>query len=116
MNYGYQEMVTLMNLQDAGLFKQKLDKKQQGYFDWNWNKIKETFNLIDENMNRKAPQDFSYVYNGYAPISVRLIEFFIEHKGLTSMLQKNWLKLVGLTPETVKIPVGEHKFFNPPAA
>ena len=55
MNYGYQEMVTLMNLQDAGLFKQKLDKKQQGYFEWNWNKIKETFNLIDENMNRMAP-------------------------------------------------------------
>jgi hypothetical protein len=33
MNYGYQEMVTLVNLQDAELFKQKLDKKQEGYFD-----------------------------------------------------------------------------------
>ena len=27
MNYGYQEMVTLMNLQDAGLFRMKYDKK-----------------------------------------------------------------------------------------
>lgn len=33
MNYGYQEMVTMMNLQDAGLFKEK-NKKNPGYFDW----------------------------------------------------------------------------------
>ena len=85
LNYGYQEMVTLMNLQDAGLFRQKLDKKQPGYFDWNWEKIKTTFNLIDENMNRHSPSDISYVYNGYSPISVRLIEFFIEHKGISTL-------------------------------
>ena len=42
LNYGYQEMVTLMNLEDAGLFKLK-DKKAPGYFDWNWNKIKDQF-------------------------------------------------------------------------
>ena len=40
MNYGYQEIVTLMNLSDAGLFKLK-DKKAAGYFDWNWQRIKE---------------------------------------------------------------------------
>jgi vacuolar protein sorting-associated protein 33B len=40
MNYGYQEMVTLMNLSDAGLFKLK-DKKSTGYFDWNWQRIKD---------------------------------------------------------------------------
>ena len=115
MNYGYQEMVTLMNLQDAGLFRMKYDKKQPEYFDWNWQKIKDTFNLIDEGMNRLSPSDISYVYNGYSPISVRLIEYFIEHKGITPLLQKNVLKLVGVKPEHVKIPQGEAKFFNPQA-
>lgn len=113
MNYGYQEMVTLMNLQDAGLFRMKFDKKQPEYFDWNWQKIKDTFNLIDEGMNRLSPSDISYVYNGYSPISVRLIEYFIEHKGITPLLQKNVLKLIGVKPEHVKIPQGEAKFFNP---
>ena len=39
MNYGYQEIVTLMNLQDSGLLRLK-DKKAPGYIDWNWEKIK----------------------------------------------------------------------------
>lgn len=83
MNYGYQEMVTLMNLADAGLFKLK-DKKAPGYFDWNWTKIKENLNLINaEGVNELSPSDISYVYNGFAPISVRLIEMFLELGGLS---------------------------------
>ena len=43
MNYGYQEMITLMNLQDAGLIRVK-EKKEV----FNWDKIKDTFNLVSE--------------------------------------------------------------------
>lgn len=43
MNYGYQEMITLMNMQDAGLIKIK-DRKDN----WNWEKIKSAFNLVSE--------------------------------------------------------------------
>ena len=88
MNYGYQEMVTLMNLQDAGLFKLKeKDKKAAGYFDWQWNKIKEVFNLVnDAGVNFINPSDISYVFNGYAPISVRLIELILEAKGISSLV------------------------------
>ena len=82
MNYGYQEMVTLMNLADAGIFKMK-DKKAPGYFDWNWDKIKTSLNLISSEANVQSPSDISFVYNGFAPISVRLIELFIELGGLS---------------------------------
>lgn len=76
-------MVTLMNLADAGLFKLK-DKKAPGYFDWNWEKIKTSLNLINaDGVNELSPSDISYVYNGFAPISVRLIELFIELGGLS---------------------------------
>ena len=116
MNYGYQEMVTLMNLSDAGLFKVK-DKKMPGYFDWNWLKIKESLKLVnDEGVNFMSPSDISYVYNGFAPISVRLIEMFLEHGGLAPLQQKGILKLVGLTEDKIRISPGESKFFNPPAA
>ena len=50
MNYGYQEIVTLMNLQDAGLFKLK-DKKAPGYFEWNWQKVQDSLGLLDESIN-----------------------------------------------------------------
>lgn len=116
MNYGYQEMVTLMNLSDAGLFKLK-DKKAPGYFDWNWQKIKDGLKLInDEGVNELNPSDITYVYNGFAPISVRLIEMFLEMGGLTPLHQKGLLRLVGLTEDKIRISPGENKFFNPPAA
>jgi len=43
MNYGYQETVTLMNMQDAGLIKVK-DRKDT----WKWENIKSLFNLVSE--------------------------------------------------------------------
>jgi hypothetical protein len=67
-----------MKLQDAGLFKLK-DKKAPGYFEWNWNKIKEQFKLVNDEVNLLSPSDISYVYNGYSPISVRVIEMFLEN-------------------------------------
>mmetsp|Transcript_12718 Transcript_12718/g.21434 ORF Transcript_12718/g.21434 Transcript_12718/m.21434 type:complete len:99 (+) Transcript_12718:1349-1645(+) len=96
MNYGYEHMVTFMSLQDAGLFKIR-DKKAPGYFDWNWNKIKEQFKLVNEEVNHKSPSDISYVFNGYAPISIRLIELILEHQGLSKIM--NLLKLIGLNDE-----------------
>ena len=113
MNYGYQEIVTLMNLQEAGLFKLK-DKKAPGYFDWNWSKIKEIYNLVnDTGANPMGPSDISYVYNGYAPISVRLIQFMLDNNGVQGMHQKNLLKPLGLTDDKVKFSPSEVKLFNP---
>jgi hypothetical protein len=116
MNYGYQEMVTLMNLSDAGLFKIK-DKKMPGYFDWNWQKIKESLKLVnDEGVNFMSPSDISYVYNGFAPISVRLIEMFLEHGGLAALQSKGILRQVGLTDDKIRISPGEAKFFDAKAS
>ena len=67
------------------MFKLK-DKKAPGYFDWNWNKIKEQFNLVnDEGVNFMSPSDISYVYNGYAPISVKILELMLEFNGLQAV-------------------------------
>lgn len=115
MNYGYQEMITLMNLQDAGLFKLK-DKKVAGYVDWNWEKIKDQFKLINEEANLISPSDISYVFNGFCPMSVRIIERIIEQQGMTSMQQKGQLKLIGLTEDKYTIPKTEANLFAAPTA
>ena len=87
-----------MQLQDAGLFKLK-DPKAPGYVAWDWNKIKDTFNLVNENHNPLAPQDISYVYNGYSPISVKLIDLIFEAGGVGNLIaqKKNHFNLIGLT-------------------
>jgi hypothetical protein len=91
-------MVTLMNLQDAGILRVK-DKKAPGYFDWNFDKISETFRLIKDDFNIEQPQDISYIYNGYASLSVKLVESIIQSGGLSKV---DGLKLIGLNDENTK--------------
>ena len=96
-------MVTLMNLQDAGLFKLK-DKKAPGYYDWNWEKIKNQFELLNEDCHLTTPSDISFVFNGFCPLSVRLIERLIDQQGMTAMAHKGLLKMIGLTDDKLAIP------------
>ena len=93
-----------MNMQDAGLFKQR-DKRAPGYFDWNWEKIKTNFNLLpneEEGVNVQAPSDISYVHNGFAPLSVSIIEMILKD-GVAALSQQGRLKLIGLTDDKLKI-------------
>lgn len=66
-----------MNLQDAGLFK--LKDKNTG---WDWAKIKESYNLVNPDINFLEPSDISYILNGFAPLSVRIIELIIKNDGI----------------------------------
>ena len=74
MCYGYNEIATMLNLQDSKLFKLK-DKS------FDWKKVKNEFNLIAEEVNITNPQSIHYVYGGMAPISVSIIERMVQGKG-----------------------------------
>jgi hypothetical protein len=113
MNYGYQEIVTLMNLQDAGLFKLK-DKKAPGYMEWNWEKIKTSLELLNEECNMVAPSDISFVFNGFCPLSVRLVERLVDQNGMQALAAKGTLRLIGLTDDKLAIPANEHRLFATP--
>ena len=77
--YGYQEINTLINLQEAGLFKVK------GKEQIDWKKLKTKFSLISEEVNIANPNDIAYVYGGYAPLSIRFIEQIFNNKGFARM-------------------------------
>ncbi|KAL7986643.1 hypothetical protein Chor_012926 [Crotalus horridus] len=62
--YGYEHILTLNNLEKAGLLKPQLGSRN------NYPTIRKTLRLwMDDN-----PNDISYVYSGYAPLSVRLAQ------------------------------------------
>jgi hypothetical protein len=42
--------------------------------------------LVNENHNPLAPMDISYVYNGYSPISVKLIDLIFEAGGIGNLI------------------------------
>jgi len=65
--YGYESMLTLMNLEKLGMFKLNEQKA-------NWKAVKAAFKLINEDIDEENPQDIAYTHCMYAPLSIRLVE------------------------------------------
>ncbi|KAL6545362.1 Vacuolar protein-sorting-associated protein 33 [Orobanche gracilis] len=70
-SYGFEHIATLNNLEKAGLFR-KQDSRS------NWMTIKRALKLLVEDTNTINPNDISYVFSGYAPLSVRLVQHAIR--------------------------------------
>ncbi|XP_003796059.1 vacuolar protein sorting-associated protein 33A [Otolemur garnettii] len=66
--YGYEHILTLNNLEKAGLLKSQTGGRN------NYPTIRKTLRLWMDDVNEQNPTDISYVYSGYAPLSVRLAQ------------------------------------------
>ncbi|EYU39629.1 hypothetical protein ABFS82_06G187200 [Erythranthe guttata] len=81
-SYGFEHIGTLNNLEKAGLVR-KQDSKS------NWLTIKRTLQLVVEDTDTTNPNDISYVFSGYAPLSIRLVQHAIRSgwRGLEEILR-----------------------------
>lgn len=70
-SYGFEHIATLNNLEKAGLFKKQESKS-------NWLTIKRALQLVVEDTDTANPNDIAYVFSGYAPLSIRLIQHAIR--------------------------------------
>ncbi|PNX96771.1 vacuolar sorting-associated protein 33, partial [Trifolium pratense] len=70
-SYGFEHIATLNNLEKAGLFKKQETKS-------NWLTIKRTLQLVVEDTDTANPNDIAYVFSGYAPLSIRLVQHAIR--------------------------------------
>ncbi|XP_027104943.1 vacuolar protein-sorting-associated protein 33 homolog [Coffea arabica] len=70
-SYGFEHMATLNNLEKAGLFRKQETKG-------NWITIKRALQLVVEDTDTANPNDISYVFSGYAPLSIRLVQHAIR--------------------------------------
>ncbi|KAK4743074.1 hypothetical protein SAY87_001075 [Trapa incisa] len=66
-SYGFEHMATLNNLEKAGLFRKQETKS-------NWLTIKRALQLVVEDTDTANPSDIAYVFSGYAPLSIRLVQ------------------------------------------
>lgn len=71
--YGYQYLFTFDNLVQLGLLKRQSDNKSLTF---SFPRLRKELRLIVPNIDEENPKDIAYVYSGYAPLSVRLIELF----------------------------------------
>ncbi|KAK3422275.1 vacuolar protein-sorting-associated protein 33 homolog [Eucalyptus grandis] len=66
-SYGFEHMATLNNLEKAGLLKKQESKS-------NWLTIKRALQLVVDDTDTANPNDIAYVFSGYAPLSIRLVQ------------------------------------------
>ncbi|KAJ3057503.1 Vacuolar protein sorting-associated protein 33A [Rhizophlyctis rosea] len=68
--YGYPHILTLQNLARAGILRKQDSSTPKNAYP----AIRKAFKLIVDDVNEHKPNDVSYVYSGYAPLSVRLVQ------------------------------------------
>eukprot|EP01133_Synstelium_polycarpum_P004080 gene4080-4752_t len=73
-SYGCEHLLTLLNFERLGLIKKQEAKPTFPI-------IRKELNLIIEEINESNPTDIAYVYSGYAPLSVRLVQQAIRPGG-----------------------------------
>ncbi|KAJ3224336.1 hypothetical protein HK099_008580 [Clydaea vesicula] len=73
--YGYEQILTLQNLQKVGLLKKQVATSSLALAKSNnFPSIRKSLRLIVDDVNEHTPNDISYVYSGFAPISIRLVQ------------------------------------------
>lgn len=70
-SYGFEHVHTLYNLEKAGLFKKQESKS-------NWLTIKRALQLVVDDTDTADPNDIAYVFSGYAPLSIRLVQHAVR--------------------------------------
>ncbi|XP_055389013.1 vacuolar protein sorting-associated protein 33A [Condylostylus longicornis] len=83
--YGINTLLTLSNLQKAGLFKLQGETRPYAV-------LKKTLNLTVEEVKEVEPMDISYVHSFYAPLTIRIVEQILKSNGWHSV--KNVLNIL----------------------
>ncbi|ODQ55485.1 Sec1-like protein [Saitoella complicata NRRL Y-17804] len=85
--YGHEHILTFAGLHRLGLLVPKISgtaaltsgTPSQKY---SYNQLRKGLKLIVDEVNEHDPQDVAYVYSGYAPLSVRLVQTVIQKRAL----------------------------------
>ncbi|KAI1338489.1 vacuolar protein sorting 33A-like protein [Xylariaceae sp. FL0016] len=105
--YGYQHLLTLHNLEKLQLFLSRSSPmasmipmpgagnatgKQTNY-----TYLRKQLRLIMDDVDEHNPNDIAYVYSGYAPLSIRLVQCILQKQYLLSITRGNGVGGTGAT-------------------
>ena len=92
--YGFQHILTLSNLEKIGLLV--LRESHRGYLNpiagsagqsaTDWNSIRKSLMLWVDEVQEADPNDIAYVFSGYAPLSVRLVQCVLQKSYLYNVV------------------------------
>jgi hypothetical protein len=101
--YGYQHLLTLRALEKMELLQPRSSTGPvvlpgggaSAGIKTNYNYLRKNLRLVVEEVSEKEPKDISYVYSGFAPLSVRLVQCVLQKPYILSLTKG------GPTPPTV---------------
>lgn len=82
--YGYQHVLTLDALERLGFFQSRTAVTASGPTRTSYANLRKPLRLIVDEVNEHDPDDISYVYSGYAPLSVRLVQCVVQKPLMTA--------------------------------
>jgi len=80
-SYGHSHLLTLLNLEKSGLLTAQ---PASGGSSSNYAVLRKRLNLTSDNEDPTTATDFAYVHNGYAPLSIRLVQQCFKPRGWQS--------------------------------
>ena len=98
--YGYQHLLTLDALEKAELLQPRTsanalllpipgtggsNSAAAAGTKTNYNYLRKVLRLIMDEVNEQEPNDIAYVYSGYAPLSIRIIQCILQKKYIQSL-------------------------------
>ncbi|KAK6067014.1 Lysine-specific histone demethylase 1A [Seiridium cupressi] len=97
--YGYQHLLTLNNLEKLQLFLSR-SSPMAGMIPMpgsgtatgtktNYTYLRKQLRLIVDEVNEHDPNDIAYVYSGYAPLSIRLVQCILQKQYLLSITRSS---------------------------
>ncbi|CAG8439325.1 11444_t:CDS:10 [Ambispora gerdemannii] len=78
--YGFEHLQSLLNLERLNLFVKQVSTRNP------YPSVRKSLRLIVDEVDEHNPQDISYVYSGYAPLSVRLVQCVVTKGGPPALL------------------------------
>lgn len=97
--YGYQHLLTLQNLEKLQLFLSRSSPMANMIpmpgsgaatgTKTNYTYLRKQLRLIVDEVNEHDPNDIAYVYSGYAPLSIRLVQCILQKQYLLSITRGN---------------------------
>lgn len=91
--HGFQHMLTLANMEKLGLIVPR--ESHRGYLNpiagaagqtaTDWNAMRRALSLWTDEVQEADPSDIAYVFSGYAPLSVRLVQCVLQKSHLQNL-------------------------------
>lgn len=94
--YGYEHLSLLVALSRLGLLAKAPASTSFGA-------ARKSLRLLVDDVDDAAPQDMAYVYSGYAPLSVRLVQVAAQRSALSEAREKDgWFGAVAERPHSAR--------------